>query len=231
MPTPTNTIIKTSIVSNLPANFKHIGNEGTVSNGLTTQTDSIVDEISNKLASSWNTFASSVTFDNAMVIGLGIGAWVGNGVGGIFSNTELSMNATNPFTGGKAGDLTDAINSALNEQFNLWASTYLINGVSFVGTSTALPIVPGVFTANAIPMLISAAGFGTIPIGSGLKIIANLPFITPDLTSFCNAIGDAFESNFNNWLNTSQLNAGSATGPAAPGAGSGFGLSVGGTLL
>jgi hypothetical protein len=226
MPAPSGSTLDALIKSKMDFNPEHF--------------DKFRAALANEIAKQWGTWLKSCKWGGLAVTGQGIGAWAGNGNGGVLTASSMTISPDAVFSGAGFTVQTDAaklflnsLRDVLQNKFSTWVSSVKFKGVSFVGTSTATPLAPGAFMANNTPMPLIA--ISTAPPISGirpiwesqLRAIFKVDSDACSIKKFTYAVSSSVEELFvSQFLSTTMGMGSSATGPAAPSTGSGASVST-----
>lgn len=193
-----------------------------------------VDAFSAELSTKWQSWTQGAQFGQLTVIGAGVGAWTGVGVGGQIRTQAITLDpaaiiSAAGFPGHPALEkFIKNSSKVIDQKFNAWSKSFLFAGASYVGTSGATPLSPGPFNAVIIPTPLIALGTGTNPSGIGSSIDGKLAssedgdaFQTSHplckVKVFTAAFGAGIEQAFQTiFLTTTLGNANSVTGTGAP---------------
>ncbi len=196
-----------------------------------------LNDLSSQLASQWSSWQSGLTGGKNNVSGLGIGAWIGTGGGGTITEGSPLEIAVTTYSAPAFEQYVGVLKDVFKEKFNLWTTSFVFSAVPYLGTSTATPLSPGSFNATGAtpPAPIGTLGSGTNPASIKSEIESRLssPFDLPkaSLHILNQAIEDTIVEQFSIWLLSSMFTGDSVTGAAAPGSGSGAGMSQGNGMI
>lgn len=239
MTAPTRLLLKTDIYNNLSVTFKHanlpIGSRDLEFTDIAIGLGNFLDKICTDISTSWVTWQSTVVYAGDTVTGAGLGVWSGTGGGGIFSIPATFIISPNFGQAQVTPALTEfvsAISTGWTTVFNTWSTTYTFSGVAFIGTSTATPLTPGVFTAVGSSTLLA---FGSKPTASVIysTVISSMPSFNLTNSSageIVNAISMALANQWTLWATGSTISP-TITGVALVGTGTGTGMSTSGVIV
>ena len=201
----------------------------------------LTDEISLK----WSKWILSMSWGGNTVVGAGLGAWAGVGNGGTLTASPYKFSAQKVFTSAGFTVQTPAslkfletLDKTMGKQFDAWVLSYKTNGDAYIGTSSASPVSPGVFSAVNTPTSLIALGKGKEPsmiqkdwevlLESSPDPVFNLNNEFCYTRLFTSAVSSTIEKKFiTEFLTNSNGVGDSVVGPSAPGSGSGAMQSIG----
>ncbi|MGA9407362.1 MAG: hypothetical protein WBW71_09550 [Bacteroidota bacterium] len=221
MSVPSSADLMTAIKSYLPSTMKHNAGNTDTTPELTALLQDICDEVTGE----WSNWASSTKFGGVTVSGAGIGTWAGSGTGGNF-NSIISMSIPHTYNTDATKKLEDKLSFRITAAFVQWSISFIFNGATYSGTSTATTNNPGTFTAQNTPVSLNSAGtvtkFGTL----ASDVFTDLAFQTGTIVmQLLNAIQSGLQSKFNAWRSASTVTGNSVSGTAVAGTGNGSGTS------
>jgi hypothetical protein len=237
--------IKVKIVEKLPAIFKEdqagLDDELKMrtkypnlytSDGITRELDIFLQDIANGISQGWSIWQSGLVVTGGTVSGSGIGVWtgIGNNSKTTGSPPAIFINLTNSTD--QSLNFVNAIASGINTEFQNWATSYKTSDVAYTGTFTATGTSAGNFTATNTPGSLLNLGNGTNPSGlsQNVQSAIDFNFAKSMADQFLDAIENALNELWQNWLSTNKISGLSVSGAASAGTGTGSGTASGGTI-